>query len=261
MSNSGYQVTNYFIEKVIKHFTKMATYSTPSNLYMALTSQGTELSGNSYGRATIKFGTASSLNDGTSEVKNLGEVLFATATGSWSADGFAIFDAQTSGNRMFNGNFAEAIEVLSSEQLKIEHEHLRLSLGLDHWSADAQERALDLAFAGGSYQPAGLYVALLKSVPKFDSETGELEELEELSGGGYARPQVSDWDYEAPSAVSQNKTNFATATAEWDAVLANAFFDAQQGGLFIGWDELNNPLYVGDGDDLEIDPGGAGLAF
>lgn len=250
-------ISAYLAKEVVKHFTDIATYSPPSSLYLALTNQGTELDGNGYARAPIKFGTAKSLDDGTSEVTNLEEVLFTTATGTWYADGFAIYDALTSGNCMFDGEFAETIEVTSSELLAIKEDCLRLSLGLDHWTTDAQERALNLAFAGGSYQPSGLYVALLKSEPGFDDKSSDLKEL---IGGGYSRAQVSDWKAIASGAESLNKTTFDTATADWDEFVASALFDDQQEGLYLGWFE-NIPRTLYDGDVLEIDPGEAYFGF
>ena len=250
-------ISSYLIEKLVKHFTNIATYSTPSTLYLALTYQGDELSGDGYARALIQFGQATSLVDGTSEVKNEGWVTFPTPTSTWYADGFRIYDAQSGGNLLFEGDFDASIEVTSSEVLVIDHERVRLSLGLDHWTTEAQEKALDVAFAGGSYQPAGLYVALLKSEPDFDTKAADLDEL---SGAGYAREQVTPWSFTGGTASNDQKTTFDPATADWDPFAASALVDAQQGGVVIGWD-TNSPIEVLNGDDVEINAGGATLTF
>lgn len=95
-----------------------------------------------------------------------------------------------------------------------------------------------------------VYVALFKTNPT-DSNTGE-----EISGGGYARQQVS---FGAPRQVNGKGTVsntadivFPLATAEWGTVSYIAVLDAQSGGNLLSYKENTNPRAVQVSDRLRF---------
>ena len=96
---------DYAEAKILDHVFKIASFTQPSNLYVALStttpvddgSNVTEPVGNGYARTLCNGWTRS----GTSptQVQNTAAVTFPTATGSWGTlTHFVIYDASTSGN-------------------------------------------------------------------------------------------------------------------------------------------------------------------
>jgi hypothetical protein len=98
--------SDYLELKVLDHVLKNTAYTSPTTVYAALfttiptdSGPGTEVTGGSYARQAITFGSASS---GASS--NSVAVTFPAATASWGAVvAFAIFDASTTGNMLFWG--------------------------------------------------------------------------------------------------------------------------------------------------------------
>ena len=89
---------------------------------------------------------------------------------------------------------------------------------------------------------ATFWLALFTDVP------GENGGGTEISGGGYARQQVS---FAAPSGGSMANSaaiEFPTATADWGTAAGWALFDAKQGGnlWWSGAVDVPKALYAGD---------------
>ena len=88
-------------EELYDHVLRNSTYTSPSNLYVALhdgdpTDAGTsnEISGNGYSRQSVTFGAPT---DGSGT--NNGAVTFTASGGNWGTiTYFSIWDASTSGN-------------------------------------------------------------------------------------------------------------------------------------------------------------------
>ncbi len=77
-----------------------------------------------------------------------------------------------------------------------------------------------------------------------------------VSGGSYARVQVTAWD--APSGGATANTNaitFPTATANWGLVCAIGIFDASTAGNLLMWGELTVDKQVDLGDTFSIAAG------
>lgn len=95
-------LSDYAENKILDHVFKTASFTQPSNLYVALftaapsdSGGGTEVSGGSYARVACNTWDAAS----GGSIANTGAVTFTTATGSWgTVTHFAIFDASSGGN-------------------------------------------------------------------------------------------------------------------------------------------------------------------
>lgn len=103
--------SNYLENKVLDHVFKTASYSVPSNIYVALstadpTDSGgsiAEPSGNNYARTACNTWDAAS----SGAIANTGAVTFPTASGSWGTiTHFALYDASTSGNMLAHGSLS-----------------------------------------------------------------------------------------------------------------------------------------------------------
>jgi hypothetical protein len=99
-------LSNYLENALINATLRNTAYSSPATVYVGLftsdptdAGSGTEVSGGSYARKAMTFGSPS---NGAST--NSGAVEFDQATGNWGTiTHFAIFDALTSGNMLYHG--------------------------------------------------------------------------------------------------------------------------------------------------------------
>jgi len=115
-------MSDYLELKFLDHFTGTASTSSPSAVYLGLSTgsmaddnSGTELSGNNYSRKAITFASAASGSISTNAA-----VEFDAATGSWgTVSHWAIYDAASSGNQLFHGAFTTGKAIGSGDILKV----------------------------------------------------------------------------------------------------------------------------------------------
>ena len=115
-------MSDYLELKFLDHFTGTASTSAPSAVYLGLSTgsmaddnSGTELSGNNYSRKAITFASAASGSISTNAA-----VEFDAATGSWgTVSHWAIYDASSGGNQLFNGSFTQSKAIGSGDILKV----------------------------------------------------------------------------------------------------------------------------------------------
>jgi hypothetical protein len=115
-------MSDYLELKFLDHFTGTASTSAPSAVYLGLSTgdlgddnSGTELTGNNYSRKAITFASASS-----GSISSNAAVEFDAATGSWgTVSHWAIYDASSGGNQLFNGSFTQSKAIGSGDILKV----------------------------------------------------------------------------------------------------------------------------------------------
>lgn len=108
----------YLRTRLVKHALGNTSFTMPTNTYLALFTSdptvdatGTEVTGGSYARQLLAWGTESG-----GVLPTSGNVAFAdlpTAT----ITHWAIFDASTSGNMLYFGQFAFPLAVLAGDDL------------------------------------------------------------------------------------------------------------------------------------------------
>ena len=115
-------LSNFLENKLVDQIFRAQAAPTTSTLYVGLFTAapsdaggGTEVSGNSYARATVTSSLANwagtqsagstTASSGTGGVtSNNGAITFATPSGTWgTVTHFAIFDAASAGNLLFHG--------------------------------------------------------------------------------------------------------------------------------------------------------------
>ena len=93
--------------------------------------------------------------------------------------------------------------------------------------------------------PTTVYVALLTTNPTADDGTGEVE----VSGGSYARQAIttsSGWSAISGSGTSPHQISnaaiitFPTPTANWEAVIGIALYDASSAGNLLYWNSITS---------------------
>lgn len=132
--------SNYLENKVLDHVLRVATYSVPSGLHLALftntsTNAAANLeagtltdevstSGTGYGRKTVAFAAASSGSSATNAT-----VTFDAATANWGTiTHIAVMDAATSGNVLFWGAVTTAKTIESGDTFQVSSGNLTISL-------------------------------------------------------------------------------------------------------------------------------------
>ena len=106
----------------------------------------------------------------------------------------------------------------------------------------------------GEYPSPGtsIYIALFTDATAQDDDNSGTE----VSGGNYARVQVTAWD--APtsgSTANTNAINFPTANASWGNVRYVGIMDDSSSGSLLFWGQLSSDKEVGNGDTFSIDAG------
>ena len=132
--------SNYLENKVLDHVLRVASYSQPSGLHLALFTNtsgnaaanleaGTltdeiSTSGTAYGRKAVTFAAASSGSSATSAT-----VTFDTATANWGTiSHVAVMDAATSGNVLFWGAVTTAKTIETGDTFQVSTGNLTISL-------------------------------------------------------------------------------------------------------------------------------------
>lgn len=121
-----------FLElEVLDHVFGGAAYTAPATLYLALFTAapsdaggGTEVSGGSYARTAITFGTSAS---GT--IASNAAVEFPAATAAWGTiTHAAIFDASTAGNMLDWGALTTSKTIASGDIFRVQSGEYTISL-------------------------------------------------------------------------------------------------------------------------------------
>lgn len=113
-----------------------------------------------------------------------------------------------------------------------------------------ENEILDHIFTAGTYTRPSTYIALFTAAPT-DAGGGT-----EVSGGSYARVQVTAWDTASGGATANtNAVTFTTASASWGEIVAFAIMDAATTGNMLVWGDLTAPKTVGSGDTAEFAAG------
>lgn len=112
--------SNYLENKLLDHVFKVASFTVPTNIYIALstadpTDSGgsiAEPSGNNYARTVMNSWDAAA----SGATANTSTITFPTASGSWGTiTHFAIFDAITVGNMLAHGSLTVSKAVTSGD--------------------------------------------------------------------------------------------------------------------------------------------------
>lgn len=105
-------LSDYLENELLDHVLRNSAYTSPAIVYAALFTTattdaggGTEVSGGSYARTALTFGSAASAGS----ISNTADSTFPTATASWgTVSHMAIYDALTVGNSLFHGALTES---------------------------------------------------------------------------------------------------------------------------------------------------------
>ncbi len=125
------EMSNYLEDALINATLRNTSYTSPTTVYVSLYTSdptdadtGTEVSGGSYARTSVTFGSPS---DGVST--NSAAVEFPQATGSWGTVGWiGIEDASTGGNLLYHTALDASKTIDSGDIFKIATGSLSVTL-------------------------------------------------------------------------------------------------------------------------------------
>jgi len=125
------EMSNYLETALINGTLRGTTYTAPTTVYIGLytsdptdANTGTEVSGGSYARTAVTFGSPS---DGVST--NSAAVEFPQATGTWGTVGWiGLLDASTSGNLLYHTALDASKTIASGDIFKIATGSLSVTL-------------------------------------------------------------------------------------------------------------------------------------
>ena len=113
---------DYLETKVLNHVFGIATFTSPSDYYIALFialpnddgTGGTEVSGGGYSRVDYTLWA----NDTGDQVYNSQAITFPKATADWgTVVGAGIYDAASAGNFLAFGSLSSSVDVLQNDQV------------------------------------------------------------------------------------------------------------------------------------------------
>ncbi len=104
-------LSDYLAAKLLNHMFRVAAFSQPAGLFLALytvaptdAGGGTEVAGGGYTRTPLTFRTAAAKGDGVLCCTNQGDVMSGKSTANWgTATHIGVFDAVTGGNLLWWG--------------------------------------------------------------------------------------------------------------------------------------------------------------
>lgn len=130
----------------------------------------------------------------------------------------------------------------------------------DHLS----DALLNHVFRNSSYTSPGtsIYVALFTAVA--DGEAGSVTEV---TGGSYAREQVTAWDAPSNAAgggreiANTNTISFTEATGSWGTVTHFGVYDDSSAGNLLCYSALDNSRAISSGETAEFAAGALTIAL
>lgn len=125
------EMSNYLENALINATLRNTSYTSPTTVYVGLytsdptdANSGTEVSGGSYARTSVTFGSPSN-----GVTTNSGAVEFPQATGSWGTVGWiGLLDASTSGNLLYHTPLDVSKTISSGDIFKIAAGSLSVTL-------------------------------------------------------------------------------------------------------------------------------------
>jgi hypothetical protein len=125
------EISNYLENAIINATLRNTTYTSPATVYVSLwtsdptdAGSGTEVSGGSYARTSVTFGSPSN-----GVTTNSAAVEFPQATASWGTIGYiGINDASTSGNLLYHTALDTSKTIDTGDIFKIASGNLSVTL-------------------------------------------------------------------------------------------------------------------------------------
>ena len=249
--------SNYLELKLLDHVLKTASYTVPTNIYVALSTADpldtgagiAEPVGNAYARTLCNTWATASAR----ATSNQASVTFPAATGSWGTiSHYAVFDASSGGNMLGYGSLSTPNSVVNGNVVTFAIGEIDVTFNAGGFSTYLANKFLDHVFKVASFTvPTNIYVGLSTTTPT-DAGTN----ITEPATGAYARVQKNTWDAAAAGATENTGAiTFPTASGSWGTVTYVVIYDASTAGNFLMYAALGASQAVVTGNVVEFDDG------
>lgn len=250
-------LSNYAENKWLDHILKTASFTQPTNIYVALSTADptetggglTEPVGNGYARVVCNsWAVAASRTTSNSIAVN-----FAAASGSWGTiTHYAIMDAVSGGNMIGYGSLSTPNSVVNGNVVVFAIGEIDVTVNTGAFTNYLANKMLDHTFKTAAYTvPTNIYVALSTANPT-DTGAG----ASEPAGNGYARTLCNVWNAAAAGATANTGAiTFPTATGSWGTITHAQLYDASTVGNPLLYGALGVSQAVVNGNVVEYDVG------
>lgn len=251
-------ISDYLENKLLDHVLKVAEYTVPTNIYVALSTADpeddgsglAEPSGNGYVRVVCNV-----WNEAVSRaIANTDVVVFPETPEDWGEiTHFALFDAITEGNMLAHGSLAVSEVIEERKIASFVAGDIDIALNIGGMSDNLANKLLDHVFKTAEYdQPTNIYLALADTTI-IDETTGTT--ISE-PGENYERKLHNAYDAAAAGASKNSgEIMFVMATAPWGTVTGVALIDAAEDGNILFYAELDTPKTIGNKDTAKFSDG------
>lgn len=249
-------LSNYAENKILDHLLKTASFTQPTNIYVALhtadptdAASGAEVSGGSYARVLCNTWDAAA----SRTTSNTNTVTFAAATGSWgTVTHWSIWDASSAGNMLAHGSLSVSNSVVSGNVVSFAAGELDIAFTAGAFSTSLANKLLDHLLKGTAFSvPTNICVGLSTTTP-----TDAAANITEPSGNAYARVTKNTWDAASGGATENTGAiTFPTATGSWGTITYVVVYDATSAGNFLFYAALGASQSVVNGNVVEFADG------
>lgn len=241
------ELSDYAENEVLDWLLTAGSATRPTEWHVALYSVaptdaggGTELSGNGYARAAVKFDTPASRATNNTDAPS-----FTATGGDWAeAVAFGIFDASTSGNLLAWSPLTSNRTVLDGQTWQFDIGDITVTMSAGNFSDFAANLCLAwLLTDGTATRPTSWHVSLHQA-------NGT-----ELTGDGYARQSTTFGA--ASGGVTSNTTQelFTSNAGAWVEATQMGIYDASSSGNQIALGDLATPRTNTAGGTLPLEIG------
>jgi len=240
-------ISDYLENELLDHVLGNGVFTVPTDIYLGLftdactdASPGTEVTGGSYARVAHNSWTAAS----SRAISNSGSATFTQASASWGTVTYVgIFDAVTGGNYLGWSDLTTPRTINNGDTAQFASGDIDISFLTGGFTTVLADKLLDHVFKTASYTPEATWLALYTVTPS-DAGGGT-----EVTGGSYAREQVTAWDAAAAGAsANTNPITFTQATGAWGTVVAFAILSAVTAGNMNLWGPVDTSKAVASGE-------------
>jgi hypothetical protein len=249
-------ISTYLKNKILDHILKVASYTPPTHIYIALSTADpladgsglAEPSGGSYARVICDDWTLAALR----RTRNADELNFVKSTGAWGLmTHYAVMDALTDGNMLACGALADSRSCVTGNDFSIKAGDIEVDINTGDMSNYLANAILDHVFINTVYTPpAHIYVAGATETI-YDSSTGTT--IVEPDDSAYAREQFDTWNTASAGASSNDgDIDFDNATESQGIITDVALVDALTVGNLLIYGKLTTAQEINAGGNLEF---------
>ncbi len=240
-------ISDYLENELLDHVLGTGAFAVPTDIYLSLhttpctdAAPGTEVATGSYARTVMNAWDAGA----SRATENTNAITFPQATASWgTVTHVGIYDAVTGGNYLGWSDLTVSRAIGNGDTAEFAAGDIDVSFSAGGFTTVLADKLLDHIFKTTPYTAEDTYLALFTVTP------GDAGGGTEVTGGSYAREEITAWDVAASGASENtNPVTFTQATGSWGTVVAFAIMSAVTAGNMNIWAAVDASKSVSSGE-------------